>query len=143
MGSILFMLALVVADPTEVQLYKMPPGMPCLVGEDEFRCYGLTGYKKLIEVDSLLRTEEGKNTEMVEIASAQAKMLNEKNAVITSLSDDIVIYKERSDRLHADWKVCLDESTQFPWDSVMIGTFSGIAAGAVSAVVAWYLFASR
>ena len=135
--AILFFSSIALAQPVEVELHYISPGVKC-TGPDgkEARCYDLEGYKGLILTDAALFAATKKIDELASIVTKQGQIIMQQQVIVDTLKSDVEILKGRSERLENDWKACLVENEKFPWvefsSGLAVGVVAGIALGATA-----------
>jgi len=134
----IFFLMWLVAQPVEVQLHFISPGVKCADPTGaEARCYNLESYKQLLIVDNDLFTSKAQIEEYKAIVVDSEQIQAEQTLIIGSLKSDIGILKGRADRLEQKFYACEDERQKFPWVEVLVGSGAGLLVGvAIGAAVA-------
>lgn len=117
--------------------FYMPTGLFCQIGEEGMTCFTLEEYKKLLEMDHKLHTEEQKAIEYTSIIENQGLIIQQKDVLIESLEKDKTILEQQSERLGEKWRTCLNESEGFPWDTVFWGAGAGLVVGITAAVITY------
>jgi len=136
----LFFLMWIAAQPVEVQLHYISPGVKCVdpVGSEAW-CYGLEQYKQLLLVDNELFVAKAQIEEYKKIVVDSEQIQAEQTLVIGTLKSDISTLKGRADRLEQKFYACEDERQKFPWAEVLIGSGVGLVAGATVAAIVTFI----